>query len=83
MPDPDQTVSALRAPQARDQLRHRGIREIHPTHDAGDEISLRRRLEKLACLVEAGDRLDKHRAIDVVLDQLGTKVIGSKGPADR
>src|SRR2546429_9387927 len=83
MPDPDETVSALRAPQAGDHVRHRGIREVHPAHDPGDEVRPRCRLEKLACLLVAGDCLHEDGAIDTVLNQLWSQVVQRKRETDR
>src|SRR5207248_6499369 len=70
VPHSDQQV----ADQGGDRLRDRRRGQVDPADDAADEIVGRRRLEKLARLVEAGYRLDQDGLLDAVVVQLPPQV---------
>src|SRR5439155_9224434 len=60
-----------------------GRGEIHPSHDAADELVGGGGVQELARLLDAGNCLDQDRLLDTVVGQQRPQVVGAEWPPDR
>jgi hypothetical protein len=83
VPDADEPAAADPGDQRIEVIANARRREIYPPDDAPDEIRAFGKLEELARLVFARDRLHEHGSGDALSRELRCEVIWREGPSDR